>query len=301
MKLIILEIAFLWLIVSNRFVYAVSPLKLGAYDPKGSLETNSVIAVDHIFISWTDPGVRKQIDEAAAKAVKAKRWLQITVEPWPQEASNSSSLLKDIAAKAYDPTIIALCKQVSSIATDSTGVFIRWGHEMDLFSGRYPWAKDVPEEYIAAYRHFVTSCRAALRSKTNVYFVWSPVGVIGKVKKFWPGSQYVDWIGLSVFDCPKCHGRPLASRTFVEIFSPKYNQVSAYNKPVMVAELGVAGTPEYQAQWMAKACLHAKANPQLHLLVYFNRRDAPNVWGSGPAPDWSIDPEAIEHCLIKSQ
>ena len=66
---------------------------------------------------------------------------------------------------------------------------------MDLNNGHYPWAQWQPAQYISAYRHFVDRCRV---SSPKSQFVWSPRGE-ENLEGFYPGDEYVDDIGLSVF------------------------------------------------------------------------------------------------------
>ena len=75
------------------------------------------------------------------------------------------------------------------------------------------------------------------RAETT-YYVWSPVGSPG-LHQYWPGPDYADYVGLSVYGFPQWdvrhYGRP---RSFAEIFSEKYELVKGFGKPVLIAELG---------------------------------------------------------------
>ena len=62
--------------------------------------------------------------------------MMVTVEPWPRPGEFRVTLLQDVVAGRYDGEIDRFCGQVSRAGL---GVFVRWGHEMELESGRYPW------------------------------------------------------------------------------------------------------------------------------------------------------------------
>ncbi|MBA5760046.1 mannan endo-1,4-beta-mannosidase, partial [Escherichia coli] len=76
----------------------------------------------------------------------------------------------DIAHGRYDARIAATC---SALAALEGPVFVRWGHEMEADTGRYPWATGDASAYIDAYRRVVTACRTMA---DQIRFVWSPAG-----------------------------------------------------------------------------------------------------------------------------
>ena len=70
---------------------------------------------------------------------------------------NSANLLQDIVAGRYDTNIQWAC---TDIATNPGQVIVRWGHEMENLTGRYPWATSNSGAYVAAYKYVVDKCRA---------------------------------------------------------------------------------------------------------------------------------------------
>ena len=138
-------------------------LGLGVYDPTRQFATSNGLAVEHTFVSWTDPTLATRLSDAANYARSRGRWLMVTVEPWPTDGRRSSPLLKDISQNAYDRTIDQFCGTVARLPT---GIFVRWGHEMDLPSGRYPWATKQPHDYVLAYQHFVQRCKVKTQMGT---------------------------------------------------------------------------------------------------------------------------------------
>jgi hypothetical protein len=53
--------------------------------------------------------------------------------------------------------------------------------------------------------------------------------------------------------------------------------VRDYQKPVMIAEMGVAATPERQAEWLSEAMSEICSFPLLRMVVYFDAPDLPGV------------------------
>lgn len=79
-------------------------------------------------------------------------------------------------------------------------IFLRIGYEFDN-----PWFGFLPTSYEEAFRKIVLACRMGLgaASKSKVKFVWhswaAPRGENIRLIDFYPGDEYVDWIGVSIF------------------------------------------------------------------------------------------------------
>ena len=141
--------------------------------------------------------------------------------------------------------------------------------------------------YVAVCRHFVDRCRALLT--LLVFYVWSPVGR-QELFRYWPGPDYVDHIGVSIYGFPEYDLRNFGkARSFDEIFTETYQRVSLFDKPVIIAELGVTGSPRHQRYWMYQAMRNFHRYPRLQIAVYYNGKDSPLAWGKDyPVPDWRI-------------
>lgn len=262
-------------------------LALGAYDPHEMLRNSDRSSIEHVFVYW------QALDEAmlAAKMRLAEtkgRVLMVTVEPYTKAENwrdGADRLFKDIGSGEFDRQIVAVC---AAVAAYPAGLWIRWGHEMEQPSDRYPWARGDAAGYIAAYRYFVDACRkAAPRAR----FMWSPKGE-ADLPAYYPGDAYVDLIGLSVWGLERWdrerYGKP---RSFGEALEEKYSRVESFGKPVVVAELGVAGRKRYRQDWMAEISALSSDRGQFPLLtgiVYFNDKE-PSVWPYGyGSPDWRM-------------
>jgi beta-mannanase len=108
---------------------------------------------------------------------------------------------------------------------------------------------------------------------------------------YYPGADYVDYIGVSVYGLEQWDirhtGKP---QDFNHRFREIYSLVSHYNKPVMIAELGVSGDATYRHRWFSQLALSFSAFPRLRMVVYFNAKE-PDAWPEGyGSPDWRIDP-----------
>jgi beta-mannanase len=74
-------------------------------------------------------------------------------------------------------------------------VFLRIGYEFDLPQSAYD-----PQAYQAAFRYIVDKFRAL--EVPNVAFVWHSqcsTNFTGSIMDWYPGDDYVDWVGVSIF------------------------------------------------------------------------------------------------------
>jgi endoglucanase len=258
--------------------------RLGAYDPYGTFANDPRIGIEHVYIPWQDVNLAS-LNAADRYARERARSLLITVEPWTW--SRASKLLSPmdlhngIMAGQYDLAILALCKTATSLESEVT---IRWGHEMDLQSAPYPWSRWRPAEYIDAYRHFVSTCRQVA---SNIKFMWSPRGE-ANLQDYYPGSNYVDRIGLTIFGYQKyevaLYGKAL---TLAERLKSPYELVADYGKDLYITEYGCYGDTGYMKRCIEEGKSPGQDFPKIAGVVYFNEID-PHQWQSYGSPDWRV-------------
>lgn len=261
----------------------------GIYDPGQEFKEVGAFAIDHYFINWNDTS--STLSKNLSKTKNSERWPLVTVEPFPSDDSTTKrqTLFTDIENGEYDVQINSVCQV---FAEYDQPVFIRWGHEMENITGRYPWAQYDNAGYVNAYKYFVSKCREQVN---EAFYVWSPVG--NKVlANYWPGKNYVDYVGLSVYSFPEWELDSYGKiRSFKEIFNEKYARVKRFDRPVMIAEMGVTGGSTMQEVWMNEAFRNFNKYSLLKTVVYFNAIDSVEAWGNNySVPDWRIDSVVFE-------
>ena len=121
-------------------------------------------------------------------------------------------------------------------------VILSFGHEMN--GSWYPWGyRHVsPQTFVAAWRHIVTLFRGL--GVRNVTWLWTvniinTLGGIPSPGSWWPGSSYVNWVGLDGY-----YYQP--SWTFTSLFGPTIAAVRELTSdPMLIAETGAsAGTDQ---------------------------------------------------------
>jgi hypothetical protein len=136
-----------------------------------------------------------------------------------------------IAAGDYDTY---LRSYADSVRNFGHAVVIGFGHEMN--APWYSWGYGhVPAAtFVAAWRHIVTVFRG--QGADNVTWLWTinqDRGSTGPVQSWWPGAQYVTWVGIDGY-----YFRP--SDTFTTVFGQTIDQVRTFtDKPILLSETAV--------------------------------------------------------------
>jgi cellulose synthase (UDP-forming) len=266
--------------VKQPLVLAADRTTVGAYDPSGAFG-GMAPRVQHWFVLQSD--ARAMASSLSASDRNGVIPL-VTIEPFPAQGGNSP-VLEDIAQGATDDQLVALARVVVDASPQT--VLVRWAHEMDLY-GLYPWSVKDPAQYRAAYRHVVSIFRQ--HGATNVLWVWSPSGNSG-ARPYYPGADVVDYVGMTVLGDEQWDQILLdqSARSFAQLMAPKYPEVAVYGKPIIIAELGVSGTPEHQREWLASAARALADFPNISVISYYDFVNAPNNH-MATQPDWRIPP-----------
>jgi beta-mannanase len=276
--------------VDSSSAFSVDPLMLsdgqlsvGAYDPWQAL-VQLPLSLEHWYVPQSEP----RLLAGALAHARNRRTLLVTIEPYPAPGQ-SSAVLDQVVEGASDEQL----RQLADVVRDSAPqpVLIRWGHEMDL-QILYPWASGNSELYRAAFRHVVDVFRS--EGANNARWVWSPAGEPNALD-FYPGDDVVDYVGLTVLgDATWDADFGLPRRSLAGLLRPRYAVVQPIEKPMIIAELGVSGTPADQVAWLAEGAHALKDFPLIKAVVYFDDRNAANNLRV-TQPDWRLlDPQALK-------
>lgn len=185
----------------------------------------------------------------------------IRMAPWINNGQNLSDAgpysVSNISAGLHDKALIKWAKAAKAF---SSPILVDFGYEPN--ADYFPWSKEGPSKYIAAYRHVVDIFRQ--QNVSNVYFVYHPdMGTnVNDMKKWYPGDKYVDWILASAYgedDDMGCLG----------ILNKSYHQLVSISltKPLGIEEWGIGSQDD------TKNTLDALANnkfPKIKILSIWN-------------------------------
>lgn len=232
----------------------------------------------------------------------------VTWEPWvkdfdaslrpnlPPVAEREYASLAAIARGDYD---FYITPWAASAAQYGKPIFLRFAHEMnDPY--RYPWGPqngNRPDDFIAAWKHVHLIFQKM--NATNVLWVWSPHVSMPWFEYYYPGDEWVDWIGTGILN----YGDVAPwSRwwTFHQILEKAYPTLQKLNKPIMITEFGTLGSGGDAASWYDQALhdLHDKYSG-VRAVVFFNQtRD---VTLSTEPLDWSVTQSAAATIRVRHE
>jgi hypothetical protein len=169
-----------------------------------------------------------------------------------------------VASGADDAVIFDLAYQLRDYGRP---VLLRWFWEANLLANRPCLGDGTPleaaERYRAAFARIVSIFRMA--GASNVAFVWcaSTAQVAAPMQHFYPGDDWVDWIGADGYDR---HG--LGAAAFPDQFGRWYELFAGIGKPLIVTETGATTD---QADYLAGVGdVVPRDFPQIKALVYFD-------------------------------
>lgn len=147
-----------------------------------------------------------------------------------------------VTSGAYDAK---LREAFSYLHTLSCPVFLRIGGEVNVWT-----VSASPESYIAAYRHIASLARSL---SPNVALVFSPnytSSYTVDMDAFYPGDQYVDWVGASLYYNRYANNSDAARDAFYGVgdqygdpllnVQQTVNLSRLHNKPIIITEGGSA-------------------------------------------------------------
>ena len=149
------------------------------------------------------------------------------------ETATSSIQLSSIADGSYDSYLDSFARSVMSFGHP---VVINFGHEMNGNWYPWGWSHQSPAEFVAAWRHVVTVFRDV--GADNVTWLWTfsdiqPEPTEGPLRDYWPGSSYVNWVGIDSYYYFK-------SDTFDSVFAKSIAAAHKLTgKPVLIAETAI--------------------------------------------------------------
>jgi hypothetical protein len=278
----------------------------GVYVPGAPYRRDLLDRVEHLaghrpaILMWYQQWFRQPAFPAADAAWLYRQGIvpMIAWEPWkpmegPGAVDQPRYRLSRIVAGAFDQYITQYARDVRRYGGP---VMLRPLHEMN--GNWYPWGGTVngntPAEYVAAWRHIYDLFQQA--GASNVTWVWSPnhFSIPGtrenEITNYWPGSRYVDWIGLSAFNWGTSTDFGRWKPFDLMIHRSAYLALSAYDKPILLAETGSAEVGGDKAAWILDSFATAQASySALRAIIWYDRKDS-------TLQDWRIDssPAALD-------
>ncbi|MBS1739758.1 MAG: hypothetical protein JST88_04350 [Bacteroidetes bacterium] len=296
---------------SKEKVRNPSDFLFGAYDnrsensflPNIELEDSlhTQFPLIHVYTAWGSKAEQQFPTKQVNDIITLGSIPVITWEPWlvsfddqKQERLRPASErdkngLSDIANGVYDFYLSNWAHQAQKIHAP---ILLRFGHEMnDPY--RYPWGpqNNNPADFVAAWKHVHQVFNQ--EGATNVVWIWSPHPAFGFFDEYYPGNNYVDYIGIGTLN----YG-PIAAWakwwSFDDIFGQHYNALNQFKKPILLTEFASLSYGGNRSKWYAEALKNIPTKyPSVKGLLFFHF-NADNTT-TQQVLDWSIvnDPKTL--------
>lgn len=255
------------------------------------------------FVTGNDFFLYDKLNNTQQLPAQEKPVIMLTLEPKNGRQANGCD--RDYSGFiGYDAMIAGRCDTfIRNLATamaqrPAARFLIRFAHEMNISDSPY-WpghSGKTPADYIQMYRRVYQVFTAAQDAAgvRNAEFVWSPnyfsqpAEAWNYYYQYYPGDNYVDWIGVSGYNWYPYQNEP--NRSFKQIFGDLdgtdayysdqgfhpgilYDISCRYAKPIILAEIGAAhrsGTAQQKADWILDAYRKLAAHPFVRAVVWFN-------------------------------
>jgi len=249
------------------------------------------------YVAWGDKPNEQFPTRMAETITRMGSIPMITWEPWvvdfdeklrrnlPPQAEREYASLSAIARGEYDFYIVPWARAAAAYRKP---FFLRFAHEMnDPY--RYPWGPqngNRPDDFIAAWKHVHLIFQKM--SATNVLWVWSPHVSVPLFEYYYPGPEYVDWIGVGTLN----YGSIASwSRwwSFHQILEKAYPVLLRLEKPIMLSEFGTVTTGGDAAEWYRQAFYHIDHTygRRVRAVVLFNQSNDITISPEFPL-NWSV-------------
>lgn len=144
---------------------------------------------------------------------------------------------EEIAAGLHDDYIKEFFQRIAKTCPNET-VLIRYAHEMEMSPNYghpwFSWQGADPESYIQAWQHLTTLSDEIC---PQIKWIWSPNRMTRYAEPYYPGDEYVDYVGLTVnITSPQAYRYSDFGTFYIEKCGGQMLQ--QYDKPVIISETG---------------------------------------------------------------
>jgi len=299
-----------WLREDTRQIIQPSRTISGIYDDRSDQSLRNIFELEEmlnttfgfiqIYTAWGSLKNQQFPRTKVRSILKSGSIPVITWEPWLTdfEQKDFDQLLKpietrdkngmsDVVYGLYDDYIRKWAKEAAKIKEP---ILLRFGHEMnDPY--RYPWGpqNNKADKYVEAWRHVHHLFKE--EGALNVFWVWSPHPAYGWFDAYFPGGEFVDWVGVGALN----YGTVASWSqwwTFDEIFGQHYEQLSAFKKPIMISEFACLAVGGDRLQWYEDALRKiTEKYTQVRAVVFFNY--SKDLTTTQQPLDWTIHHDTV--------
>jgi hypothetical protein len=260
-----------------------------AYDAFVKL-TGRAPAIWAFWVGWGDPLNHDLPKKWLLDYIRSKGSTPLIIwEPVISKNPGSAAFRFDTIARGdHDAYIRSFGRQIKAYGGP---VILRFAHEFEGYW--FPWriglAGNTRVTFTAAWRHIWDIYRGPEQAAPNARFLWSPSGCdcADKLTPLWPGDQYVDYIGMSVYNWASLHHT--SWKSMAKLVSARMSGIARLpRRPVIVSETGSTHYGGNKATWIKEGynALYYKW-PRIVGVLYMNV-DMGTQGVDGHREDWRL-------------
>ncbi len=165
-------------------------------------------------------------------------------------------------------------------------VYYRFGYEMN--GDWFAWGEQ-PEKFTKAWRRawkiFHDEKANNVKWVFSANVVWGSRTVTSDILPYYPGTRYVDVVGLDGYNFGDNYSRKHTWQSYQQVFQSSLNGMKKHfkGKPLWITEIGCADGAR-KAAWIQDFFQHFNADPAIRVFVWFNE----NKQYAGE-PNWRFD------------
>lgn len=179
----------------------------------------------------------------------------------------------EVAAGSFDHAIDTFAAGVRAWINRGAGRSVLFAPMPEMNGDWVPYGMD-PNNFKAAFTRFVTHSKVAGLIETNTKWVFAPNGWSGppfKIADYYPGSDFVDLIGLSGYNW----GTDFPARGWTSVFrtmGQALNEVRSFapEKPYLVAQVASSTIGGDRDAWLRDMFSLLSADPNVVAFIYFD-------------------------------
>ena len=245
------------------------------------------------FARWDTPIPNPDLDEL----VRTRHAIHFSIRP--RTDAGLDILWSDIAAaQPGDPLYAQMETIIDNVASIGPNVYFTFNHEAETSDSA---SNGTAAEFVGAWRVFYQILRDRTGPLTDpsdpdqiaaVYTVGNSGFSDGRAEEFYPGDEYVDVVGIDVYNWYTCQGTEREWVQLDELLQPGVAFARAKNKPMAIPEFGSAedpADPNAKAEWMRQAAVTLSSPEYADDLLFAAWFDVTAPGGAWPDCVWDHD------------
>jgi len=237
-----------------------------------SKQINEKFDIISLYLAWHKDSDLNFPQSLLDSIYNQKSIPMITWEPWINsfqvEMKEKKHVFELIDEGYFDSYLARFASKLKNL---NRPVFLRFAHEFD--NPAYPWhfeGEEASVKFKKAWTHTYEIFKNL--EANNVIWIWNPWKA-ENIKSFYPGMEYVDWIGVNILNYGKLN-EDAKWHNFNEIYQPFHDELTDLpTTPVIISEFGTLKEDQKQDEWLKKAFVSIENEfDEIKSVIIFNSK-----------------------------